>query len=840
MEQRISGRRRFVLAMLTCTVLLSGAQMAKADDPDPTNVLIDTLLPVTDVIATGISPTQIFVSWKSPMPLATMFRIQMSFSQFGEYVDVATAPGCGPDTKRGLDPVCMSAFETGPPSDPTPRWIRVVPILAVNGTGIDGVDGTELVPGHPSQADPAVLSPPPPTDLKCNGDGPSSTACFNVADVELTWTDNSDEQEFWVMRAPNSNQPCKSKPFGTSPHAMLAANKTKFNENIPEFNAVYYYKVVAVRVQSILKVVDGIQKVVDERSYSDSVNPDCIKVITPPKKPPTAPTGLTGTLVPPRTVHLAWTDLEPNPAETYIEEDGFFIEIGSSSDGFEVLTARPRHEGQGTVEFNHDIPTDVTKCFRVRSYRNGPAYSKFTNSVCLGSIPLSPSALTAKAISNARVDLTWTDRSNTETQFLIERCTGICLASSAGWAVKDSVPANTVKYSDESTVASTTYSYRVRAKNDSGSSGTTNISTVTTPVAPVARPTGLAATATGSHQITLNWVDNADDETGYRVEYHDRYSDWGTLVNLGVNAHHWVDEDGLGANHRRWYRVRATKNTAVSDPSDVADATTSAPEAPNGLPTDLVATAHDNVSIDIDWKDNATNEDYYKIEYLSQIDKDCSAAVVIDDSVPRSAFKSSKKVSRGTGTGAMSTRIGGLIPHTAHWFRIYAVNQDGEKGPGTLETQSTDHKYTTLCVNTKGPAGPVFIDPADDGDTSATRCDVTLYTLASDSVDRLRYIVNAVISGGIASTDVQYYDRAAPTPSRFTLTSVTVKGVDYDKWKIKYDFRKGPNYRLIATSYTDYTVAGNPNPVRYFGPDTTRYDVKVLADCPIRPDPIEP
>ncbi len=828
MERRIPIHRRVALALMTCAVLLSGVQMANADDPDPTTTLIDTLLPVTNVVATGISPTQIFVSWTSTSPLSTLFRIEMSFDQFGPFTQVAVAPACGPDQRRGTNPICTTAFLTGPPSDPTPRWIRVVPVLALNGTGVSGLDGTEILIGNPSDPDPAVLSPPPPTNLKCNGDGPSSTACFNVSDVELTWTDNSDEANFWIMRAPNSSQPCRSKPWGTKPHAELEANVTKFEEHIPEFNAVFYYKVVALRVVPLIKVVDGVNKIVEERSYSDSVNPECIKVITPPKAPPTAPTGLTGTLIPPNTVHLTWTDLEPNPLANYIEEDGFFIEFGSGSSDYQTLTAVPQNPGQGTVSYDDRIPTDTTRCYRVRAYRNGPAYSKFTNHVCIGALPKAPTGLSARAVSNTQVDLSWTDNANTETSFEIERCPGICLQSSAGWANVGSNDPDDTTFSDMTTVASTTYSYRVRAKNTSGVSAPTNIATVTTLVEPVATPINLSATAAGAHAISLQWTDTSSDETGFRVEYRSPYGDWGTLINLPADTQSWLDEDGLEANQTRFYRVRARKGTAVSDPSNVAFATTTGVAVPNGRPTGLAAVAHDNVSIDISWIDNSSNEAAFKIEYLWQTNKLCGEAVKVDDSTPRSFFKWSVTVPRSTATApvARTARVTGLIPHSAHAFRIYAINKDGESLPGLTAAATTDFTHTTTCEATLGPAAPIYKDPPQNGDVKATRCDVTLTMPVTGDfkVTKARLIVNAVISGGLASTRIIDVVAANdPNDGRFAITG--------NDWKINYKFRQGVSYRLIATAY-----GAAPN--YYASPDATRYDVTVLADCPLEDDPL--
>jgi hypothetical protein len=67
------------------------------------------------------------------------------------------------------------------------------------------------------------------------------------------------------------------------------------------------------------------------------------------------------------------------------------------------------------------------------------------------------------------MSLSWTDKANNEEGFIIERKAG-----TAAFQVLTTLPANRTNYTDATTASKTTYSYRVRAFNASGSSQTSN------------------------------------------------------------------------------------------------------------------------------------------------------------------------------------------------------------------------------------------------------------------------------------------------------------------------------------------------------------------------------
>lgn len=88
--------------------------------------------------------------------------------------------------------------------------------------------------------------------------------------------------------------------------------------------------------------------------------------------------------------------------------------------------------------------------------------------------PVAPSNLIATPVSTTQINLVWTDNSNNETGFTIERCTGNGCTNFAP-VPQSPVGADVTTFSDSGLVANTRYRYRVRAFNAIGNSAYSNI-----------------------------------------------------------------------------------------------------------------------------------------------------------------------------------------------------------------------------------------------------------------------------------------------------------------------------------------------------------------------------
>lgn len=816
-------RNRLLAATMAASALASGAQVHADVLDDAQRVL----LAVEGFTATGISEEYVLLTWTRSTVLARAFRIEVALDEAGPYSKVKTVSDAicnqnSPTSARCTTSVKLTTVPGTVAADPVPRFLRLVPLLAAGLPEQNAEQMPVLFEGKPSPADPAILGPKRPIDVQCNGGGP--LACVGVNSVSLSWTDRSDEDRFWIMRGRGSTNPS----YGTTPFAELAANTVSFNDVIGEYGVFYSYRVVAVRERAIPRL-DPPGRIDTELSFSNG-QPD-VSVETAPVPPPTDPGGLTATFIPPSKVKLEWLDGAP-PGFPYVDEDGWFIEQTDDSADFARLISsqhtRGPKLGQGTVSWSVTVPANELLCYRVRGYRatttyTAPAYSGYTNTTCMGSPPSAPIDLTATALAADTVRLNWKDTSTSESNFVVQRCNGNCSPSAAGWAdLTTAVPMNAVMYLDTTTISETQYSYRVIAESPSGRSAPSNIAKATTPEAPVASPSGLVATPTGSREITLTWNDMTSNETGFRIEFQNYEDLWEELVVLGSNVEIYRDQT-LAPNERRCYRIRTLKGNKTSDPTLPACARALAPAAPNGDPTGMAASVISNTSMQLTFIDNASNESNFEIEAVVWPHLGCP------QNATGRTFSKLLEVDRRSGTGLVSVQANNLIPHTAYIFRVRAKNPDGVSGYSNL----------TTCAQTYGPVLPDFIDPEEHGDINTTRCDFTIKApmTGADGAGGMRIYVNAVVAGGIAHTDTLYVINSggtvpgavhSPDHNQYIKqpgNGLTVNATD-ETWTITYQFRRGIKYRLIANSY-------GLNSPYYSSAANDRRDLTVLADCPM-------
>ena len=116
--------------------------------------------------------------------------------------------------------------------------------------------------------------------------------------------------------------------------------------------------------------------------------------------------------------------------------------------------------------------------------------------------PAAPSSLTATATSDSAIALVWTDNSDNETAFVIER-DGQVLSTMTG--------SNATSFNDTGLAGATTYSYRVKARNSAGDSDWSGVAEATTDTPPpyqtiaVSSENTLAGTVvSGSYTRTFN------------------------------------------------------------------------------------------------------------------------------------------------------------------------------------------------------------------------------------------------------------------------------------------------------------------------------------------------
>ena len=316
---------------------------------------------------------------------------------------------------------------------------------------------------------------------------------------------------------------------------------------------------------------------------------------------PAAPSGLTATAVSSSQINLSWTDNSNN-------EDNFIVGRSLTSGGpyTDVVTL-----GAGTTTFNNTgLSASTTYYYVVRASNSvGDSANSAQASATTQppAAPAAPSGLTASAISQTQINLSWTDNSSNENNFIVGRST----TSGGPYTDIATLGANVTSFNNTGLSANTTYYYVVRASNAGGSSANSAQASATTLPNPPAAPSGLTASAVSQTQINLAWTDNSSNESNFIVARSTTsggpYTD---IVTLGANVTSYNDT-GLSANTTYYYVVRASNAGGSSANSAQASATTlpNAPAAPSGL----TATAVSGSQIDLAWTDNSSNESNFVV-----------------------------------------------------------------------------------------------------------------------------------------------------------------------------------------------------------------------------------
>ena len=163
--------------------------------------------------------------------------------------------------------------------------------------------------------------------------------------------------------------------------------------------------------------------------------------------------------------------------------------------------------------------------------------------------PSAPAVLQATAASGTRVNLIWSDQSNNELGFAIERS-----SDGLNFNLTDTVGTGYRSYSDLTVQPGHTYVYRVRAYNPGGSSAYAPPVSVATPTVSLPKaPSSLTATALSAGKgVSLTWNDNANNEAGFQIE-RKTGSTWQVLATVAANTKSFTD---ASAARRTTYTYR--------------------------------------------------------------------------------------------------------------------------------------------------------------------------------------------------------------------------------------------------------------------------------------------
>ena len=225
--------------------------------------------------------------------------------------------------------------------------------------------------------------------------------------------------------------------------------------------------------------------------------------------------------------------------------------------------------------------------------------------------PAAPTNLTASAASCSEVALSWTDNSDNEEHFVVER-----KEENGSYSTLATLNPDTTEYTDSTVEGGKTYYYRVKATNGTGNSGYSNEVNVSVPECETvpSAPTNLSGTAVSSSEIDLTWSDNSDNEEGFKIERKEEGGSYSEVASLPSDTTTYKDT-GLSADTTYYYRIKAFNNKGESNHSnEISIKTESAPDTTPPLltitsPTNFETVNEDTVTVKGKATDNESGID---------------------------------------------------------------------------------------------------------------------------------------------------------------------------------------------------------------------------------------
>ena len=359
-----------------------------------------------------------------------------------------------------------------------------------------------------------------------------TAATAGAGQILLQWSDNSSQEDAFVIERKTGNEAWQEA-------RVVSGNSTQAYDLDLAADTLYTYR---VRARNAVDV-------------SDASNEASARTLP---NPPAPPNGLTVQALVQGELSISWTDNSNN-------EDGFRVELWGGSQ-YDVLAT----VGANVTTYIHTgLAANSTYNYQVQAYNAG-GLSGSVQTVGVQTLPSTPSNLSVATVSGTELDLSWTDTNPNPCGHEIERST-----DGVAFSYRELVFPGVTTYRDTSLQAGTRYHYRVRAVNGAGPTPYSNVASAVTqlPAQPAA-PSNLTATVLSASQVRLNWRDNSDIETEYRIERSTNGSQFTQVATVAANVTQYTST-GLAGNTKYWFRVRAANAGGPSSYSNTVNVRTS-------------------------------------------------------------------------------------------------------------------------------------------------------------------------------------------------------------------------------------------------------------------------
>ena len=570
------------IILLTVMSIVWGVSFASTVPADPTNLQqID--YPATQA---GSSTNAIYLSWvNNAGSNLTQFILERKLSSESTYVPLPNQ-SIGPTIHSYTDQYNITA---GVFYDYQIKACLISSTDALLNTSTPtGVTET-LCSGYSEYKGAMVKTPniapitlSAPTGLTFNPD----KLLLTTPVVELSWIDNSTNETVFNIKRISTANTATSVTFSKESTTTTSTGSTISISDPNEIvrGSSYYYQ-----VQACAQVTATTTTQPCSSSVSVFIS---IPSSTPVTTTISSPTNLilknTSTDTVP-SVGLSWTDNSNNETVFKIVKIFNTNTVGIPLDDVVVLPEMTKSIGNtisisdNKVERNVNYYYKVQACSSLLSGSTTQTCSTFTPLVPITIPLLTPNTITIKAptvlrlysipnSSSTSIQIIWTDNSNNETRFSVERK----LSKESSYS---EIPKYTNKdvnyYTDDDIIPGVSYDYRVKAcvvssMALSGTSVSLNCSESTElkgvaipiPTITVKAPTGLILTDLSnstSTSVKISWIDNSDNETKFIVERMANTDTSPTAIayNVNLNETSYVDSDNLVRGINYYYRVKS-------------------------------------------------------------------------------------------------------------------------------------------------------------------------------------------------------------------------------------------------------------------------------------------
>jgi hypothetical protein len=331
-----------------------------------------------------------------------------------------------------------------------------------------------------------------------------------------------------------------------------------------------------------------------------------------------------------------------------------------------------------TPAYNSTATTPVTTTIAVGNIPNLNSTADGSRRIFTFTPPASPTAPTwattpITSVTGNGMTLNWNDNSTTEDGFQIYNST-----DNVTFTLVATTAANTTTYTATGLKDVTTYYWKVVAFNEGTAPTSTSVISQTTLLAsptwattPITLPT-----TTG---MTLNWIDNSTNETGYQVYNSTDNITFNLVTTTPANTTTYA-ATGLSAFTVYYWKIAAVSGVTTSAFTTVSSLSTldTSPIAPTWAVTPI--TNPTTAGMTLNWIDNSTNETGFEI-YRST------------DNITFTKIAT-------TAANVTSYVASGLSISTLYYWKVDAVNSGGTSAQTTASSLSTTATSTITSVAT--------------------------------------------------------------------------------------------------------------------------------------------